>query len=93
MKKRFAQFMLMLMVAIVPYTASPYIAPASADDIVYVTCTDLTALVCTTADKVYNLSSPPVECMGGGVCCVKSSDPNHPTACDPAPPPCPYTTC
>lgn len=96
MKKRFIQFMLMLMVAIVPYTATPFIAPASADvcEIAYGDpCPSAVDDAVTTAQVIVTTVGQPPQCNGGGVCCARSSDPNHPDACTPPPPPCPYSPC
>lgn len=65
-KRRLAQFMLVSMIAVVPYTATPYIAPAAAADLT--TCLT-TACVQQVMDNVFTSTG----CNGGGNCCA-----NHP---------------
>ncbi len=83
MKKRFAQFMLMLMVAIVPYTATPFVSPASAEGCLSV----VDGLCVSNPVPVIDVPIPGGTCTKAACCSHINSHGNSdcgpPPACDP----------
>lgn len=74
MKKRLAQLAIGSLIAVAPF-ATPFLLQGS-------------SAVSATGITVPGTDIG-IDCQGGGACCAHTSDPNHPDACAPTPPPPP----